>query len=1417
MNDFLSHDVKKFQKRRARRRVWHSVLTVLASIVVFATTYALILPAITMTAVHVHDESCYTQVTTTEKEILACPVSAESGLVVVHRHDSHCYDEDGMLACPLPELAAHTHTADCYEYPEAHVHTDACYSEERGELICGLEEGEEHTHTDDCYAWETVLSCGQTEEEPAEPVLVCGKKEIVLHRHDEDCYAADGTLTCALPEVIEHQHTGNCFKTVQVPVDTQALTCTNTDPDHAHTALCYGTWVLTCDQGTDDTTPDTPADKEPGTEGSADKEAGTEGSADKEPGTEGSADKEPGTEGPADEEPGADETPAPDADRSELNGGTSDGTEPAPEDGMDVTTQDERSAATVTLKYYVYLDGRLHLISEDRVSLPVENKRHYITAEALEAVYGLYGFQADTYSGERIFPHTDHNSPDKIWADAPAYQEAREDGTLEWRIPLSSRNTSYIYYLPHNQEGYGSYCTTSVSNDDAAIISDNTFYTVHVSAPPEAASESRIYYALGAESFCVELAPVAGHTWHVFNLVNGAELTPDCTETLETGKTRYTFHSVSCPIKISTEQSTTGTHTYTICYRAETLAANFKHISNELNEATLRVVTDGTVGGRSALTEQLEVTADTLYQLRSPDQLYTVAESDRNGQEKKVYYAFRGWRVKATGEILDPDAALTAMQLSACESGGVIQLDAIWDAQDEKGNIASVNFYLNLKCEIKDFHSNGFTSGNISEYTSSVFATAVLGTNELGFLQNDYLLLAPPTTEDTAYDVDATLRKITDTAYKGVSLLEFPSDSEIFARIRESGYTVQIGGQDIPQQYLTSDYFQIRWAVLKYHFSDGWHVDGVLVAKEAKLRVTKTFLGSAAAIASVKAQTGGMEYGIRIQNTTTNAEELLLTLNPAGQEQRTDCVGYDDYDAASNTYTWIVSGRVDSIYALSEQNYLLQDVPSTSYYRILDMAKPGDWQNYDADSQLTTAMVSYATDTPKNRYRTVSFRNKYVEAGTLTLRKFDSFTHNGIANVEFLLTADDGVSGQHLHRKPGTSMYTNTSTSGSEYTEATGNRIVTDVNGDAYLRLTPGAYTLQETLPTGYSGAAEVRFTVDEEGSLTALTFDGAPAASSPGGVASGVGTTLLAIMNDSQVLTTVTAVKDWGEVPDEWRKPVKVTLMCDGAPLGGANSEYTRVLSADNNWTCVWENLPLFLDGKVADYTLREIMIGDTPFDSTLQDGYSEYAVTHEPARYREGDAGDYKDPATWVDGSGERHYAKHVLLTVHNRPDGDVGKITVTKLFASIDGKKLEKIDGTYTFALYKSPDAAGTPVATASVIYGNGTITPEDGIVRFEGLTLGKTYYVFELDDSGRPVPDGETRIISGMPCSAFGGGTAVALSPEHPGGEAEITNRINYAELPETGGHGAHAIYAAGGVLLACALTLLLLQKRRRGRG
>ena len=123
----------------------------------------------------------------------------------------------------------------------------------------------------------------------------------------------------------------------------------------------------------------------------------------------------------------------------------------------------------------------------------------------------------------------------------------------------------------------------------------------------------------------------------------------------------------------------------------------------------------------------------------------------------------------------------------------------------------------------------------------------------------------------------------------------------------------------------------------------------------------------------------------------------------------------------------------------------------------------------------------------------------------------------------------------------------------------------------------------------------------------------------------------------------------------------------------------------------------------------------------------------------------------------------------------------------------------------------------MATASVIYASGTVTPEDGAAHFTGLPLGKTYFVFELDDSGKPVPDVASRIVSGAPYTVLGGGAAVTLTSEQPEGSAEITNRINYAELPETGGSGPGLLYAAGAFLTLSGAALLLLRNRRRVYG
>ena len=247
---------------------------------------------------HQHDDTCY-----------GSEGNLTRGYAdfVVHQHDSACYDENGNLWCPLPEIETHEHTGSCYavpetDAPEVHTHTDDCYTVERGELICTESTEPAHVHTDDCYTetsalvceedhehtescYETTreLTCGDTEEpvhqhtdqcyeqiktlicelptepaeeaEPAEPELICEEKEIIFHTHepyespeDPGCYDDDGNLICGKIQVLEHQHTDACFETVEEPADTEALTCTlPEDKKHTHTALCYGTWELTCD------------------------------------------------------------------------------------------------------------------------------------------------------------------------------------------------------------------------------------------------------------------------------------------------------------------------------------------------------------------------------------------------------------------------------------------------------------------------------------------------------------------------------------------------------------------------------------------------------------------------------------------------------------------------------------------------------------------------------------------------------------------------------------------------------------------------------------------------------------------------------------------------------------------------------------------------------------------------------------------------------------------------------------------------------------------------------------------------------------------------------------------------------------------------------------------------------------------
>ena len=236
MEQNLQASLEKQIRKRNRKKVWKKIVSVLGSIVVFCTTYALILPAITMTETaycgleeHKHGENCY-------QSNLICEHVEE--IVELHTHNENCYTLEKVLECSLVETDGHIHDENCKEMvhslncgleeTEAHIHNEQCSVQESG-TVCELEETEGHTHTDECWS--------ETEN------IICGIEEAEAHVHTEECWTELETLVCELPievseeeihihdetcseeifscEINEHTHDLACFSNPEADVETE--------------------------------------------------------------------------------------------------------------------------------------------------------------------------------------------------------------------------------------------------------------------------------------------------------------------------------------------------------------------------------------------------------------------------------------------------------------------------------------------------------------------------------------------------------------------------------------------------------------------------------------------------------------------------------------------------------------------------------------------------------------------------------------------------------------------------------------------------------------------------------------------------------------------------------------------------------------------------------------------------------------------------------------------------------------------------------------------------------------------------------------------------------------------------------------------------------------------------------------------
>ena len=236
MKNSVQSQTEKLNKAHQKKRRWQKVVTAMAAVVVFCTTYALILPALTWERQllceqeeHQHTDECY-------ETVMVPPVVELSCTMEEHIHDDDCYEVQRRLVCPLEECDGHAHGEGCYD--------------EGGSLICELEETESHVHTEECWTEETVLICGLEEhthsdrecytvtEEHEERVPVCGIEEhihgdacydappkeddgyacgSIEHTHNEHCYFSDGSLRCTIPE---HTHTEDCLSDKTADVET---------------------------------------------------------------------------------------------------------------------------------------------------------------------------------------------------------------------------------------------------------------------------------------------------------------------------------------------------------------------------------------------------------------------------------------------------------------------------------------------------------------------------------------------------------------------------------------------------------------------------------------------------------------------------------------------------------------------------------------------------------------------------------------------------------------------------------------------------------------------------------------------------------------------------------------------------------------------------------------------------------------------------------------------------------------------------------------------------------------------------------------------------------------------------------------------------------------------------------------------
>ena len=303
-----------------------------------------------------------------------------------------------------------------------------------------------------------------------------------------------------------------------------------------------------------------------------------------------------------------------------------------------------------------------------------------------------------------------------------------------------------------------------------------------------------------------------------------------------------------------------------------------------------------------------------------------------------------------------------------------ITLYASWSKVSNQ-NRKQVQFYI-CKSAMPEDGSVALPSVKADDYTSAV---AVANCNVKASIVHDVSVLGnkDPTTWEHYAQGDKRVRELLqgtkpDEGYIGnedyiYKIDRIPSDEEVFQTIRESGRMIRIGDREIPPSKLDTEFFTIYWYSFKSEMSDGWHIDGRIVAKNGYLTVKKDFVGMPEAIEEVK-----KDYYIQVDmdeklldgkpQPPAFHEHMKLVL-PSEDSQKPDAEAPQAENApievvgtwtdeTHTSCTWIVKADSFWKYTLKEYNYKPKDsnVKFSGWYNVRNSHEQGDnvnsWEAY---------------------------------------------------------------------------------------------------------------------------------------------------------------------------------------------------------------------------------------------------------------------------------------------------------------------------------------------------------------------------------------------------------------------------------------------------------------------------------------